>query len=469
MNSSLRTRLWRGSAWLAAGHATGYAASLLRNLLLARTLTKADFGLAAALALTVTASEAATRFSVGQQVVQASDGDTDAFLGSAHLFQVAGGLVAAGIVLIGGVPLAHLLGAADHAWAFAALAALPLINSFQHLDLMRAMRTFSFRERVIADLLPEAVLLAALVPVLHWWPDFRAMLILSFLRAVTGVAVSHALATRAYRWHWEAALAARMATFGWPLALNGVLMFAYQQGDQLVIGSRYPLEELAQYALAFSLTMAPGHLFQHVLNTSMLPLLAQAKDEPALYRRRYLACVRLSATAGALIACALITAGEFTVQLLFGAKYAGAGILIAWLAAANALRIVRSVTAIAAIARGDTLNNPLANLFRLTGLALALLAALNGRPLSWIAASGVVGETIALVVAWRRLERRCGIPLAETRGEVTRAGLFVAGSLGVMMLPAPASTLAATTLGGVAVWVLWRRTPEFHRGRTQTA
>lgn len=469
MTPSLRTRLWRGSAWLAVGHATGYAASLLRNLLLARTLTKADFGLAAALALTVTASEAATRFSVGQQVVQASDGDSDRFLGSAHLFQFAGGCVAAAIVLAGGIPLAHLLGAAKHAWAFAALAVLPLINSCQHLDLMRAMRTFSFRERVLTDVLPEAVLLAALIPVLHWWPDFRAMLILSLLRSSAAVIVSHSLATRAYRWHWDRTLAARMATFGWPLALNGVLMFAYQQGDQLVIGSRYTLEELAQYALAFSLTMAPGHLFQHVLNTSMLPLLAQAKDDPALYRRRYLACVRLSATAGALIACGLITAGELAVQLLFGAKYAGTGILIAWLAAANALRIVRSVTAIAAIARGDTLNNPLANLFRLTGLALALLAALNGRPLGWIAASGVVGEAIALVVAWRRLEQRCGIPLTATRDEVARAGLFVAGSLGLLLLPAPASTLAATALGGVAAWVLWRRTPELHPGRTLTA
>jgi O-antigen/teichoic acid export membrane protein len=260
-----------------------------------------------------------------------------------------------------------------------------------------------------------------------------------------------------------------MAAFGWPLALNGVLMFAYQQGDQLVIGGRYSLEELAQYALAFSLTMAPGHLFQNVLNTSMLPLLAQAKDDPDLYRRRTVACVRLSATAGALIACALIAVGEPAVQLLFGPKYAGTGILIAVAAAANALRIVRSVTAIAAIARGDTLSNPLANLFRLTGLALALLAALSGRPLAWIAASGVAGEALALWVAGRRLESRSGIGFAALREEVARAGLFVAGSLGLLLLPAPASTLAAAALGAVAAWVLWRRTPELHSGRALTA
>jgi hypothetical protein len=176
------------SAWLAFGQAAGYAASLLRNLVLARTLTKADFGLASALALTLAASEAATRFSIGQQVVQASDGDTADFRSSAHLFQVAGGLVAALIVLSGGLPLAHLLGAGDHTWAFALLALLPIITSWQHLDLMRAMRTFSFRERVITDLLPEAVQLAALLPVLRAWPDFRAMLALSFLRALTAVA-----------------------------------------------------------------------------------------------------------------------------------------------------------------------------------------------------------------------------------------------------------------------------------------
>lgn len=462
---SLRDRLWRGSAWLAAGHALAYAASLLRNLLLARTLTKADFGLAAALALTVTASEAATRFSVGQQVVQASDGDTDGFLGSAHLFQCAGGLVAALLVLLGGVPLAHLLGAADHAWAFAALAGLPLINSFQHLDLMRAMRNFSFRERVLTDVVPEAALLLALIPVLHWCPDFRAMLILSFVRALTSVGVSHGLATRAYRWHWDARLAARMAAFGWPLALNGVLMFAYQQGDQLVIAGRYHLEELGQYALAFSLTMAPGHLFQHVLNTSLLPLLAQAKADPPQYRRRFEAGVRVSACGGALIACALIAWGEPAVRILFGAKYAGAGILIAWLATANALRIVRSVAAIAAIARGDTLSNPIANLFRLAGLALALLAAVQGKPLAWIAASSVAGEALALVAACRRLEQRCGIPLRATWPTVALAGLFVFGALALMQLPAPASTLAPTALAGLAAWVLWRRTPELHFSR----
>jgi O-antigen/teichoic acid export membrane protein len=199
--------------------------------------------------------------------------------------------------------------------------------------------------------------------------------------------------------------------FGWPLIVNALLMFGYQQGDQVLIGTNFSVASLASYSLAVSITMVPGYMFQYVLNTIMLPLLSQVKDDELNYRRRFSMCSELSTFAGVLIACFLIICGEWIIVTVFGSKYSGSGALVAWLAVANTLRIIRSVTSIAAIARADTINNMLSNIYRTTSLALAAMAVIYDKPIVWIAACGVIGEILALGASWSRLYKKCGIPI----------------------------------------------------------
>jgi O-antigen/teichoic acid export membrane protein len=98
------------------------------------------------------------------------------------------------------------------------------------------------------------------------------------------------------------------------------------------------------------------------------------------------------------------------VILLYGQKYAAAGIFIGWLSGMWALRLVRTAPTLAAMAYGDTRNAMVSNLARSSALAGILLVAATGRSLVWIAVCGFLGELLALVVCVWRLQLRHGVP-----------------------------------------------------------
>ncbi|HWA29275.1 MAG TPA: oligosaccharide flippase family protein [Lacunisphaera sp.] len=409
---SVANKVLKGSILLSAAQIISYGSSFLRNILLARVLTKTDFGIIASLSLTLMAFEVANKLSIGQQVVQSKHGDNPDFLAAAHFCQFLAGCCGTIIIAALGSPMAHLFDVPDASWAFMLISLLSVVSGLQHLDVMRSMRTLSFTKRVILDLVPELTLTVLAFPLILWQRDYRAMVMLMFAKPLVYMLLSHVLAEQPYRWKMDPGYIRSILLFGWPLVINALLMFGYQQGDQVLIGTNFSVASLAPYSLAVSITLAPGYMFQYVLNTIMLPLLSQAQDDPAKYKQRFLLCAELSTVVSVTIACLLILCGEWVISTVYGAKYAGTGPIVAWLAVANGLRIIRSVTVLAAMARGDTANNMFSNVFRTSSLGLSALAIVWGKSIVWIAACGCIGEALALGASWYRLAKKCGIPIS---------------------------------------------------------
>jgi O-antigen/teichoic acid export membrane protein len=210
-----------------------------------------------------------------------------------------------------------------------------------------------------------------------------------------------------------------------------------------------------------------------VVTSVMLPLLSQAQDEPQQYRRRYLFCAELSTMAGVLIACFLILGGELVIVTAFGIKYAGTGAIVAWLAAANTCRIIRAVPTLAGMARGDTLNNVFANLFRVGSLGLAAAAVFSGKSILWVASCGLAGEMFALGASWHRLAGKCGIPVvvglrstAVAAAIVGLCGVVLWGTGSRFSSAVTASVCGAGCLG--AFLIMWRFFGEFRRHALET-
>ncbi len=167
---------------------------------------------------------------------------------------------APGLFLIAafGVPMARLFKVPQAGWAFVLMSALGVFNGLQHLDVMRFTRSLHFGKRVAVDVIPDVTTALACYPVVLWLKDYRAVAGLLMLRGLLLLAVSHLIADRPYRWSFNRIYINRILMFGWPLAVNALLMFGYQQGDQVLIGAHYSMASLAQYSLAVSITMIPG-------------------------------------------------------------------------------------------------------------------------------------------------------------------------------------------------------------------
>ena len=183
---------------LTLGQVASYGLSFVRNIILARMLTKADFGLAAVFGMTVSLLEIAGRMSFGQQIIQSKDGDSPQFQATSQAFQFLLSIAGAFLILALSNPAAQVFKMPGTAWAFALLAVVPLARGFEHLDYCRLPRSLNYVPAVLCDVVPQAVITLAAWPLTVWLGDFRVIVWLMIGKAVLGIAMTHVLARQPF-------------------------------------------------------------------------------------------------------------------------------------------------------------------------------------------------------------------------------------------------------------------------------
>lgn len=464
---NLRGQVFRGAAVIGSGQAVSQILSLVRNMIVARLLGPADFGIAATFALTVSLLEMISDLGTDKLIIQAKDGDDPRLQATAHLWQLARELGSALLLLGLAWPMATLFQVPDARWAFCSLALVPLLRGWMHLDMKRLQRDMHFGPQVWCELGPQIVAGVVAWPLAWWLRDYSAMLWIVIVQSATFVLLSHLGAQRRYRLGYEAAQFRRLLVFGWPLWVNGLLMFAIFQGDRAVVGAWYSMRDLGLYAAALALAMAPVQLLVAIAGGVALPLLSRVQSDAIEFERRYTLCVTGLAVAAGSLAILFIVAGPQLLSATFGAAFGGAGLCVMVLAGAQSLRLLRAGTTIAALARGDTANSMWSNVWRMAGFAAAMTAALVGAPISWIAAAALFGEVLALGYSLGRLARRhdlsvmlCLRPSLAALPCVAGAALLrsssIAGNVG-------GSILAATVLVGIFGFLVLLVSPALRR------
>jgi O-antigen/teichoic acid export membrane protein len=362
--------------------------------------------------------------STNYQVVQSKDGDTVPFRNTCHTMQAILGSGSALLLALLARPVATLAGVPEVSWAFSVLAFVPFVHGFVHLDNYVRQRRLEYGPAVLCDIGPQLIITAAAWPLALWLKDFRVILFLELGRMGVTVAVTHLVATNSYRWAWHPGHLRSMLAFGWPLIVSGMLLALSQQADRIVVSRFYTLNEVAEYSLAFSLITVPFLIFAQVASSTMLPVLSRSQDDPARFLRHYRVCMECAALVSAGMTAPIIAMSDRITTLLYGVKYSGAGAVLTVLGAATGFRLLRVATFTAATAMGDTRNQLSSNVGRCLGLGLALLLAMSGTSVLWIAVAAAVGEVIALSISVLRIKRKQGIHAALG----LKAALFVGGS-----------------------------------------
>jgi O-antigen/teichoic acid export membrane protein len=411
-------------------------------------MTQEDFGVAAVFATILSLLEMVSNVSAATLMVQASDGDEPSLQNTAQLTLAGRGVWNATLFVVLAGPFSRLFGIPDAQGAFRCLALIPLARGFTHLDPSRFQRNLRFVPGVLVEAVPNLVVMLLAFPLAIWFRNYWAMLWILVLQS-TGTALgSHIVAQRRYRWDWKKDYARRLFTFGWPLLVNGILMYGIMEGDRVIIGSArklfshstYTLADLGVYSVAFALMMAPTNFMATGAGSLFLPVLAKVKDLPNEFGRHYLNCLYAVFLAGAAISVPLVFAGGKLVTFIYGQKYAAAAGFAGWLAAMWGVRIIRVAPTVGAMARGDTRSAMFSNLGRSLALIGMVLAAATGSDLRWISISGFGGECLALAILTWRLNRVHGISfrvhvkpfaLLGIGMLIAAAGEGVAGSLGL--------------------------------------
>ena len=402
-----------GSTLLGSAEIINNGCMFLRNMILARLLSKEDFGVAAILALVVSLFELTGKMSFGQQVIQCKAGDDPKFLESTHTCQLLTGILDTALILLFSYPLARWFGMGAHRGALMLMAIIPLCAGFTSLENCRLVRHLRFAPIMLTDTVPQIMITLAAWPLAAWLRDYRAILSLLLVKAVFSMITSHLVAERSYRLCWEPRLIKENLQFGWPLMVSGFLMFGVFQGDRMLVAGTYSLADLGVYAVAATIAMTPGFVIFRIAGTVTLPVLAQVQGDLPKFREYYRLFAQVMALCSAVFVVGMILGGEPAITLLFGKKYGSAAILASWVMIGQAFRILRGAPNCAAMAHGDTVNTMSSNLWRLSGLALAVPVVLLKLDLYWVAIAGGVGELLALIASLVRLRMKHGIPLHD--------------------------------------------------------
>lgn len=449
---------------MALGQILFQASGFLRNVVVARALPRPEYGVAAIFLLTVYFLEMGSNLNMEKLLIQAKDGDDPRFQRTAQFIRVVQGLLMGLILLALSPVLAHWFGIQERVGAFRLLALVPVLSSLAHFDMHRVQRRMEYRKIVIADVASQVSALIFVLVLVHWISDASLVVYALLCRTCTLVAASHILGSRKYGWSWQPEFGRRMIVFGWPLMLNGLLLFFVLQGDSFLIGSAqaidsigdaiwegrlqwrvYSKDDLAIYALAMGFTIVPMMMLAKISTALFLPILAEAHARKQSMESRAAMVSETMAVSAALIASVFVLAGTFLVVTVYTDKYLGVKPIIGWLGAMQAIRILRIGPTITALAHADSRNSLRSNVARSLALIGALGATVLGAELYWLAVFGVLGELAALVVSVRLLRTVHGVAISSMR----RQFLFVTGAtLGAVLV----QFLSPAGGGAISVW-----------------
>ena len=424
----------RTAILVVSGNAFTSALLLVRNLVVARVISVEDYGIASTFAITMAIVEMTSNLGLQQLVVQDRDGDDPRLQAGLQGFNALRGLLAGLILLALAGPLAGFLGVPDIAWAYQLMALVPVLRGLQHFDVERFKRTMRFGPWILAGLMPAALSVAAVWPLDRLLGDWRVMLYAVLGQVGLSLLASHLLAERRFAMSLDRAIMAKGLRFGWPLLLNGVLLFLVMHGEKLVVGRELGMAPLGIFAMGFTLTLTPTLILARSAQAFFLPQLSAVQDDDARFQPMAAATMQAAVANGLLVAVAIVVVGPPFVALVLGEKYADLGPLLSWLGILQAIRVFKAGPAVVALARGRTGNAMIGNLPRVAAILAAWWALAGGSGLLSVVAIGIAGEVVGFAIS-----------LALLRGRADVA-------LGPMLWT---SLAAAVVLGAIAVDAAW--------------
>lgn len=449
---ALKAQIFRGSALLTLNEIVGNLCTLIRNFVLARILTKSDFGIAATLTVVISLLEISGRMAFGQQLVRAKDGEHRDYVGTAHFAQFSFGVLSAALILILANSFARVLKVPELAWAIKAMALIPVSSALTSLEPFTYSRRMRFGPSVAVELIPQVVITLAAYPLAIWLRDFRALVWLLVGKAFLSLAISHLVSARFYQWTMRLDYFWAMIRFGCPLLMESLLMFGALQGDRLLIASSFSLSELGGYAVAGTLAATPVIALWKVVGGVGLPVLAEVQDDRAKFEARFAPVAQGLALAAGLFGLMMLLGGDYIMVVLFGQKYKGTGAILACLSCAQSIRMIRGAPILAATALGETICLPIMSATRLSGLLLAVLVVWRGGSLLLVAWSAIAGEVLAVTTGLLLLYRLRKVPLRICLLPIA----FIAAVLGgAAWFKAEFRSVSSPLFWSVAIGVCW--------------
>jgi len=325
------------------------------NLILTRLLFPEAFGLVAIVYALLDGLQMFSDLGVGPSVIQDRRGRDPAFLDTAWTVQVARGVVLWAIAASVAWPLAAFYGADLLAPLIVVAGFSAVLRGLQSMSFFLLQRDLSARKLAAIEAGGEAIGSLATIAIVWAERSVWGLVIGSLVGVASRTLFSHLVTeSPSHRLRWEPAARRSLYRFGRWIVLATPFTFLWNQGDRLVLGRFFSLEQLGLFAIASLLVKSLQTLNDQVTGRVLLPVYAEVGKVATPGVRKRVERIRLVLMGVFLPPLwALAIAGGRVIELLYDDRYEGAGWMLEILAAGTAVRVASRVGPIH-LARGES-------------------------------------------------------------------------------------------------------------------
>jgi O-antigen/teichoic acid export membrane protein len=404
--------MFRNVVLIFSGNVFSAILGLVRNMLVARLLTVEHFGIASTFAISMSIVEMLTSLGLHQLIIQDSNGDDPRLQSGLQGFHLLRGAFSSALLFLLARPIANFMGTGDIVWAYQMLAFIPVLNGMVHFDIYRLQRQLNYTPSVLSSTVPALLSVLLIWPLYAIFEDYRVMLGIILAQALATMIVSHLFAQRRYRVILAKDIIAHALRFGWPLLINGILIFFVFQGEKIIVGREIGLEALAIFSMGFTLTLWPAMLLANSIQSVFLPLLSENKENKPEFQRLAMVTLQAHFALGAVFVTGGALLGPTLVHYLLGAKYTPLLGLFPWLVVLQTMRLMEGGSAITALAAGRTGVSAVSNLVRISVMPFSWYVAATTSNLHMIIWLAIISELAGLLVSLFMMRRLVKISVA---------------------------------------------------------
>jgi len=349
------TGLATGAAWVAASQFVRVVAQVVSIFVLARLMGPSEYGLVALVSVVSAFAILFKDLGSSAAIIQSETLDPS-MVSTAFWLNIGFGLFLMFAIAVGSPLAENLFGACGLAPALALLSiAFPVLSaSAVHQALLERSQRFDVvaRIEILAAVTGVAVALVAAA--------LGAGVYSVVLQTGVGAVVSSGMLWRVSAWRpssprrWSGLHFTTMLEYS-----RGVIGFNFvnyfsRNADSVIVGRVLSTSVLGAYSLSYRIMLFPLQSLTVVVSRSLFPAMSRLQSDPEGMRLAYFGSVRVVSFIVAPLMAGIFILREPFVRLVFGAEWALASDILAWLAPTGFLQAILSTTGVVFMATGRT-------------------------------------------------------------------------------------------------------------------
>jgi O-antigen/teichoic acid export membrane protein len=438
----------RGSMFTLGGYAASQLVRLGSNLLLSRLLSPDDFGLTRIPNVVLVGVHLLSDIGIGTAIIQSKRGDDPRFVDTAFSLQALRGIYVFLAVSFLGLPFSWWYGQPEYRWMMPVAGATALLDGLSAVALFSANRALRLGRITVIEL-ASAIAAAVTMGLTAWLTRSVASLLVGGVAAgAVRLALSHLwLEDARFRFAWDESARKEILNFGRWVFASTALTFVSMNIDSLSLASLVTPADLGIYAIAFMLASLPREVVNQLTQRVYFPVVSRVIREHGDIARVRDLRMKLCMLLVVPVACT-IGVSVPVIRLLYDARYAAAGPLMAIFCIGSWFSILEMTYGAVTLARGEPRFITYGTAAKTVVFAVLVLPVFRAFGVEGVAAL-VSLSTLALVVALSFSARAAGVAMIGT--DVAMTASVMGCAIAAYFVHRSVEAISGSSLAGIVV------------------